>query len=139
MKNFEDYKKYGLNYIDDEIKIIEGNGFIKSGRVKILDCGCVYVDNNLEEVCNLHKNLEYEKLKKINEIKNATREIILNKYSEKQQLNILTGVIGTGTEKTTCKNFISDKIMQGQNFQDKINSITTIEELNNFKYEFIEE
>lgn len=120
------------------------------GNEIICDCGCIFKKDKCEIgisysdkfLCEKHKpkiDLEKEKQIKINNIKNKTKEIILKKYSEKAQFNILTGLIGTATEKTACKNFINSIIMQGKNFQNQVNAIAIIEDLNNFTYQFIEE
>ena len=46
-KNIEDYKRFGIDYWDEKVVIKENeDGSIESGRVKILSCGCVYLDSN---------------------------------------------------------------------------------------------
>lgn len=100
----------------------------------------VYVEYTEKE---LEKKLEELKLLKIKEIKDKTAEVILAKYSINTQnnirelrLNTLTKKNYTQEDKNNMLDWIDNIRLQGVIFQEEVLNLKTIEDLNNYKYEF---
>lgn len=84
-------------------------------------------------------DLELLKQNKIKEIKTKTSNIIKLEYgSIENQFNIFNGLgIYKTKDKSNYKTFTNNILKQEDRFKNQVNDIQTIEELNNFKYEFI--
>jgi len=110
MKNFEDYKRFGLDYFNDKIKIETSEGYRKSGRVKILDCGCVYLDDMcLEEPCIKHIDIEKEKCLLENQAKAELEKLDLKSLRRMEEL------LMADEEVVASKNILREKIKNIRN------------------------
>lgn len=129
---------YGKEYaILTEIVCDCGCKFKKDNSIGLLSFSNIFLCENHKPKIDLEKKLKDLKDLKIKEIKNKTGEIIRSKYPEYTQINILNGIDGyTTTDKTNCKNFINSMITQGRAFQLEVETLTTIEELDDYTYEF---
>jgi hypothetical protein len=121
MKNFEDYKRFGLDYFNDEIKIKENeDGSRECGFVKILGCGCVYAHNVLQEPCEKDIDIQKEKLKIEYEIKVGLNKLDLTSLRKLEEM-----FLG------------NDKIVNDKNiFRNKLKNIRNaknLEDLNKIK------
>jgi len=136
MKKIEDYKRFGLDYCNEKVKIKENKDrSIESGRVKILDCGCVVLDGNkLEEPCDLHCDIDALKNAKLKEIQNECENIIYDKYPIHKQNNI--GIFGTDEERNNFKNYKEKITGQYHSFVEQVNKLKKVENIKDFSFEF---
>jgi len=89
------------------------------------------------EIKEYKNSFEYIKNKKIEEIKNKTQDIIQNKYSIYDQINILNLICHTENEKNNLIFFLSNIINQGKAFENEVENLKTKEEIESYIFEFI--
>lgn len=121
-----------IEVLENEVAIFNGNEWVKV-KTEILEKNEDIKEKTLEELKEL----------KIKEIKDKTAEIILSRYSVNTQnnirelrLNAYTKKNYTQEDKNTMLDWIDNIRLQGINFQEEVLNLKTIENLNNYKYEF---
>jgi hypothetical protein len=99
--------------------------------------------DTVQEILNILNSLDYQKQKKINEIRQKTHDIIISMYPDYTQrnidalrLNTEKNIKYTSLDRTTMWTRIDDVRTQGKEFQNQVNNFSNIEDLKNFTYEF---
>lgn len=148
-------KTVDLSYLQGGHKVIEifGKYYSKDDLPKeiILNCGCIYEKSKgigigyiNKYLCPIHTpsiDIEKIKLEKISQLKKEASSIILNRYPLWKQINfnILSDYDEyTSEAKTMMITFIKGIIDQCNAFEDTIDNLTTIEEVNDYTYTYEE-